>query len=165
MYIYFCAALGAVNAAAARRIRRRFPRLSTPSILCLLGIGDFVFDFVVENAIIRLTEGYSFVRTRESLTLWPGEQYQFPIYECVLVVCVAMAFTYARWSADESPDGLSVIERGTYDLPRRLQLPARAFAAIGFCAAVLMICYHLPFNWLSIGGSSFAELPSYLLPG
>lgn len=165
MYIYFCGALGAVNVVFARRLRKRYPSLSTPSILAILWVGDFVFDFVVENLIIRTSEGYSFVRTEKWLTLWAGEQHQFPIYEAVLVAFVAMAFTYILWSADDHPDGLSLIERGTLDLPRRLQLPARAFAAIGYCAVVLMLCYHLPFNWLSIGGDSFAQLPSYLLPG
>jgi hypothetical protein len=29
----------------------------------------------------------------------------------------------------------------------------------------MLLLYHLPFNWLGVGGTSFAHLPSYLLPG
>jgi Spirocyclase AveC-like len=164
MYIYFCAALGYVGAMAARKLQTRFPHLSTQGILALLFIGDFLFDFVVENFIIRSTAAYSFVQTNEAMTLWGGEQYQFPIYESFLVACVGTAFTYARWSMDWSEDGLSVIERGVLSLPARFQLPTRILAAIGFCAAVLMVCYHLPVNWISLTGDSFARLPSYLAP-
>ena len=47
-------------------------------------------------------------------------------------------------------------------LPSRYRLAARVMAAIGFAAAVLMMCYHLPLNWVSLTGHSFANLPSYL---
>jgi Spirocyclase AveC-like len=162
MYIYFCAALGYVGTMAARKLRARFPDLSTQGILAVLFVGDFIFDFVVENLIIRTTDGYSFVQTNGALTLWAGEQYQFPIYECFLVACVGLAFTYARWSMDWDENGLSVVERGVLSLPSRYRLAARVLAAIGFCAAVLMLCYHLPINWIGLTGHSFAELPSYL---
>ena len=160
MYIYFCAALGYVGAMAARGLRARFPHLSTQGIIAVLFVGAFAFDFVVENLIIRTTDAYSFVQTNGALTLWAGEKYQFPIYESFFVACVAMAFTYARWSMDWDENGLSVIERGVLSLPC-YQLAARVLAAVGFCAVVLMMCYHLPF-WVSLTGHSFAHLPSYL---
>jgi hypothetical protein len=49
-------------------------------------------------------------------------------------------------------------------LPSRYRLAARVMAAIGFAAAVLMMCYHLPFNWVSLTGHTFAHLPSHLTP-
>lgn len=55
-----------------------------------------------------------------------------------------------------------MIERGVLSLPSRYQLAARVLAAVGFCAVVLMMCYHLPLNWVSLTGHSFANLPSYL---
>ncbi len=130
----------------------------------MLFVGDFVFDFVVENLIIRTSEAYSFVQTNEALTLWAGKQCQFPIYESFFVACVATAFTYVRWSLDWDESGPSVVERGVLSLPSRYRLPARVLAVVGFCAVVLMVCYHLPFNWVSLTGHSFAHLPSYLRP-
>lgn len=58
-----------------------WPQLSQTAVLALMWVFFFVFDFVAENLIIRTSEAYSFVRTEESLTLWAGEQYQFPLYE------------------------------------------------------------------------------------
>ena len=165
MYVYFCAGLGTVGVALARRLRARNPRISTASVLAVMWIGDFIFDFVVENTIIRTTDAYAFAQTQHGLTLWPGSQYQFPIYESILVAFVSVAFTAVRLSALDAEDGLSFIERGVEAFPARLHLPLRALSAIGFCAAVLIVFYHLPFNWLGMGGGSMAELPSYLLPG
>lgn len=165
MYIYFCSALGAMGLALRARARVRWPDVSETLLLTGMWVFFLVFDFVVENAIIRLTEAYSFVRTQESLTFWAGSQYQFPVYESICVAFVATGFAAVRMSADASPDGLSFIERGLGDLPKSLRSLARLLAAVGYSAVVLIVCYHLPFNWLSVGGGSLADLPSYLTPG
>jgi hypothetical protein len=62
---------------------------------------------------------------------------------------------------DWDENGLSVVERGVLSLPSRYRLAARIMATIGFCAAVLMVCYQLPVNWVCLTGHSFAHLPSY----
>ncbi len=165
MYIYFCSALGAMGLALKDRMRARWPGASETLLLTGMWLFFLVFDLVVENAIIRLTDAYSFVRTQRGLTLWPGSQYQFPVYESICVAFVAMAFAAVRMSADGSPDGLSFVERGLGDLPRALKGPARVLAAVGYSAVVLILLYHLPFNWLGVGGGSLAHLPSYLTPG
>lgn len=165
MYVYFCAGLGALGLYWVRRLRARRPGISNAAALSVVWLGDFAFDFVVENVIIRTTDAYAFARTEEWLTLWAGSQHQFPIYESVLVACVSVAFTYVRLSAMDSPEGLSMIERGANRFPLRWRLPVRAFAAVGYCAVVLIMLYHLPFNWISLGGDSLADLPSYMLPG
>lgn len=165
MYIYFCSALAAMGLWVRRKVRERRPQVSDTLVMVGMWVGFVVFDVVVENLIIRLSEGYAFVQTQKGLTLWPGKAYQFPIYESLLVGCVAMGFAAIRLSAEGDEHGRSFIERGVDSLPGSLRLPARALAAIGYSAVVLLVCYHLPFNWLSVGGGSFAHLPSYLMPG
>ncbi|MCW2856594.1 MAG: hypothetical protein JWR52_2209 [Marmoricola sp.] len=165
MYIYFCCALGAMGLAVRKRARARWPRVSDTVLVTGMWVFFLAFDFVVENAIIRLTDAYSFVRTQGGLTLWAGSQYQFPIYESICVAFVATAFAAIRMSADADEGGASFIERGLIDLPGRTRLAVRTLAAVGYSAVVLIICYHLPFNWLSVGGASLAHLPSYLKPG
>ena len=85
MYTYFCIGVALVgvlghpcacgsagpsisNVSAGGGVRRRF-----------------VFDFVIENLIIRIAHAYAFAQTPAALTLWAGSQYQFPIYESVCV--------------------------------------------------------------------------------
>lgn len=162
MYVYFCSALAAMGLALKDRWVARHPNASETTVIVGLWVGFFVFDFVVENLIIRTSDAYSFVRTARPLTLWAGSQYQFPIYESICVAFVAMGFAAVRISADRSPDGVSFLERGLTDLPRRLRFPVRLLAAIGYCAVVLIMLYHLPVNWLGITGDSVAHLPSYL---
>jgi hypothetical protein len=162
MYVYFCSALAAMGIALRNRWVAKHPETSDTLVLVGMWVGFFVFDFVVENAIIRTSQAYSFVRTTGSLTLWPGSQDQFPIYESICVAFVAMGFAAVRLSADRSPDGVSFLERGLTDLPRRIRFPVRLLAAIGYCAIVLIMLYHLPVNWLGITGDSVAHLPSYL---
>lgn len=165
MYIYFCAGLGLIGAALANKLRLRRPTMSIAGVLAVIWIGDFIFDFVLENLIIRTTQAYAFARTPPELTLFAGSQFQFPIYESFLVAFVACAFTRLRMSAMDDPHGLSFIERGTLDLPVALRQPMRCLAAIGFSATVLVLVYHLPFNWIGLGGTSTIDLPSYMLAG
>ena len=68
---------------------------------------EFLFDFVVENVVIRTTHAYAFAKTYEPLTLWAGEVHQFPIYESLLVAFVGCVFTWARMEAEERPAGQS----------------------------------------------------------
>jgi len=164
MYVYFCCGLGALGLGVRARLLRRWPQLSPTVVLALMWSFFFAFDLVVENLIIRTSEAYSFVRTEGALTLWAGSQFQFPLYESFLVACVAMAFASIGLSAERDSGRQSFIERGTENLPPWSRLPVRLLAATGYTAAVLMICYHMPFNWLSLGGSSVADLPSYLTP-
>lgn len=164
MYVYFCSAEAALGLGVRARLLARYPGMSQTLVLGLMFVFFFVFDFVAENLIIRTSEAYSFVRTEESLTLWPGEQHQFPLYESFLVACVAMGFAAIRLSAERDPDGRSFIERGVEFVPTWAVQPARLLAATGYAAVVLMVLYHLPFNWLSLGGDSMADLPSYLTP-
>ncbi|MFZ2172622.1 MAG: spirocyclase AveC family protein [Rhodococcus sp. (in: high G+C Gram-positive bacteria)] len=165
MYVYFCAGVAIVACHHANKVRRRYPQISKVTLFVFIFAAEFIFDFVVENVVIRTTHAYAFARTYEPLTLWPGELYQFPIYESILVAAVGCVFTYMRMEAEQHPEGLSPIEAGFDRWRPSLQSSARNFAVLGFCAVTLVLVYHLPFNWLGLIGSSMADLPSYLMPG
>ncbi len=165
MYIYFCAGVAIVACHEATRIRRRWPAISKFRLFVLIFVAEFVFDFVVENAVIRATHAYAFAKTYEPLTLWPGEIHQFPIYESILVATVGCVFTWARMEAGERPEGESPIEVGSERWRPSLRPHVRNLAVLGFCVVTLVFVYHLPFNWLGLIGTSYADLPTYLLPG
>ena len=96
MYAYYCIGVAIVGAAVVNRLRARRPDISNVAALSVIFVGAFIFDFVTENAIIRLSQGYSFVKTPESLTLWAGSQHQFPIYESIFVATLGVFFTYLK---------------------------------------------------------------------
>jgi Spirocyclase AveC-like len=165
MYIYFCAGVAIVACYHAAKVRRRWPQMSKFRLFVFIFIFEFLFDFIVENVVIRTTHAYAFAKTYEPLTLWAGKVYQFPIYESILVAFVGCVFTWARMEAEERPLGQSPIEFGAERWRPSLQPYVRNFAVLGFCMVTLVFVYHLPFNWLGLIGTSYADLPSYLLPG
>jgi hypothetical protein len=162
MYLYFCIGVGMGGTAVVMRLRRRFPGTSNARALAVVFALACVFDVIVENGIIRLTQAYEFAKTMGSLTLWAGSQYQFPVYEFVLVALLGVVFTALRLSALDHPDGVSFAERGFERFRPRLQRPVRLLAVVGFCVCTLFCVYHLGFNWLGTNGHSLAPLPSYL---
>jgi hypothetical protein len=166
MYVYFCAGVAIMSCEVViKPLRKRWPRITDAQLFVVIWICEFVFDFVVENIIIRGTHAYAFPKTFGSLTLWKGEVHQFPIYESVFVATLGSAYTKARLDAIKDPKGLSPIERGFERWPKRLQASIRALAVIGFCAAATISIYHLPLNWLGFIGDSTSKLPSYMRPG
>ncbi len=165
MYVYFCAGVAIVGCPAYFALRSHWPRLSNVSVLAIVFVGEFAFDFVVENLAIRLTHGYAYAQTYGPLTLWAGSQFQFPLYESFLVATLGLLYTWMRLQAVSSADGLSPVERGFDRWRPSLQSKVRTLAVIGFCCAATILIYHLPFNWLGIIGASKANLPTYLWPG
>jgi hypothetical protein len=164
MYVYFCIGVAIAGCAVIGRLRRGYPAISDVAALSVVYVLACVFDFVVENAIIRSTQAYAFARTPASVTLWAGSGYQFPIYEMLFVAALGTIFTAVRLSAIDATDGVSTVERGFERFRPRLQAPVRMIAVIGFSMTTLLVVYHLGVNWLGTNGDSVARLPSYLLP-
>lgn len=165
MYVYFAAGVAIVACHEAKRVRRRWPNITKFRLFVFIFAFEFTFDFVLENIIIRTTHAYAYAKTYEPLTLWAGEVHQFPLYEAFLVACVGCMFTWARLEAEERPIGESPIEVGAHLWRPSLQPHVRNFAVLGFCFLTLVFLYHLPFNWFGLIGDSYADLPTYLLPG
>jgi hypothetical protein len=164
MYVYFCIGVAIAGCLLVGRLRARFPSISNVHALFYVFVGAFVFDFIVENAIIRSTQAYSFAKTAKALTLWSGSVYQFPIYESICVAALGTIFTALRLSALDSSDGVSFVERGCERFRPGLRGTVRLVAVIGFAVLTLFVVYHLVINWLGVTGTSFAQLPSYLEP-
>ena len=161
MYVYFCAGIGMIGCGIATRMRRHFPYLTNAGIYTIVWLFNFAFDFVVENLAIRITRGYGFAKTYGPLTLFPRKVYQFPIYQSVFVASLGCLFSAMRLKAYDDGNGISPIERGFWNWPRQLHGTIRTFAIIGFCAAAVIILYHLPLHWLGIIGDCHADMPSY----
>ena len=165
MYIYFCTGAAILGCITVHALRRRFSDISNVQALFVVFCGEFALGLILENTIIRITQAYGYAQTTGWLTLFPGSQYQFPVYESLFTAGLGVAFTAVRLSAQDSPDGVSIIERGYQRWRPALQRPVRLLAVIGFSATALLVIYHLPFNWLGVGGTSMADLPSYLHAG
>lgn len=165
MYIYFCAGAAIVACTVVKALRRRWPDISPSTLMIIVWVGEFTFDFVLENLIIRSTHAYGFPKTYGPLTLFAGKVHQFPIYESIFVANLGSAFTIVRLAALDHPTGLSPLEYGYQRYPKVLQGWIRLLAVVGFCSLCVVTMYHLPLNWLGVIGDCMGDLPSYMLPG
>ena len=164
MYMYFCIGVAIAGCALVSRLRERYPTISNFSALAVVFVLAFLFDFAVENLIIRSTQAYGYAQAPAAVTLWAGSLYQFPIYESVFVAALGVLFTGLRLSARDAADGVSYVERGYERLRPSLQTRVRIVAVIGFSMTMLLVVYHIGVNWLGTNGDSIAHLPSYMRP-
>ncbi|MFN9525643.1 MAG: spirocyclase AveC family protein [Pseudomonadaceae bacterium] len=162
MYVYFGVVLAALQLASLRFLQSRL-KLGFCSAVAGAFVVAFVFDLVVESQIIKLTEAYSWCFTIGSLTLWAGEQHQFPLYEPFLVALYSTLYLWLILSRENDPNGVSFIERGLERLPAGWHTPARLMAATGF-ATLTTIMYFAGFYLFTLFADTYAQLPSYLLP-
>ena len=156
------AAIG--GCAILARLRSRLPGLSNFGHYAILFAVFGVLDFVIENIFVR-AQIYIFWGAYSGLTLWPGQIYQFPLYETLFAVIYALGFVWLRDSRDER--GISAVERGADKLGalQRFTTAIRFLALTGFCLVWGMISYFMPFAWMSMMSDSYPPLPSYLHGG
>lgn len=158
MYLYFGVALAEIQLRIFNRLEAR--RVALPVTVLAVFAAAFVFDLVAESAIIQGTEAYAWPTTVGWLTIWKGEQFQFPLYESFLVGCYATLYMFLVRSARTQPR--SFIERGVDRLPSGLHLPVRLLAATGF-AGLCTLVYFGGFVIVSQWADNTVALPSYLM--
>lgn len=163
-YLYLGIGFAAIECRIIQRLRVRWPSASNVRTFATATSMIFVLDILVEQLFVR-THVYAYPRTIEALTLWPGSEFQFPIYESVFVALYALGFTALRMSAIDSPDGLSFVERGVQRIRPGARKLTRLLAVTGFCAAWAALSYFIPWSWMSVNADSINhKVPTYMLP-
>jgi hypothetical protein len=161
-YVYLGAGGGLLGWWIVLRLRRRHPGISNPAAL-LVTLGIFcVIDAVLENIFIR-SDMYSYARGWRAVTLWPGSQYQFPLYNSLFVGLYALGFTYVRLQWHDR--GRTSIDAGLDRVRDSVRTTVQLFAYIGFSAFTAAVAYFIPWSWISVNADAIARLPSYLRAG
>lgn len=154
-----------IGCAVLRKLRSRFPWMSNLTLFTILGLVMIPIDFFFEVVLAIIPGLWAYPGTVGELTLFPGERYQFPLYEPILVAAITMGWTMMRWFRDDR--GRSFVQRGVDEL--RVSERAKTFvsflAVTGFVHAVLVVGYMIPVNLITVKNDSFAEVPSYLRAG
>jgi len=157
MYMYFGVVLAAIQLQVFERLR---PRLGLVGAALLAFAAAFVFDLIAESAIIQLTHAYAWPYTIGALSIWAGTQFQFPLYESLLVAIYASLYSALIYS--ERGGKLAWIERGSEVFSGTSQLLIRLFAATGF-AALCTAIYLGGFYLFSQFADSQVVMPAYLM--
>ena len=163
-YLYLGIGLAAIECRIILALRRRVPHISNIRAFGIGFVAMFAVDIVIEQVFLR-TRVYAFPRTWEALTLFPGTEFQFPVYESLFVAVYAAGFTALRMSAHDDPHGVSFLERGIQRWTPKLRIPITLLAVIGFCAVWAAVAYFVPWSWMSVNPDSLIDVPSYMLPG
>jgi hypothetical protein len=162
-YLWLGVGFGALQVLAMDRLRRRLPRLTVPQTYLILFGLFMIIDFIMENVLFIRLGLYSYSRTIGFLTVWPGTQYQFPLYNCVFVAGIPCAIAVLLRSAGGSGSGfLQVRVNG---LPMWANELASTLGVAGYCAATLAVSYFGPHMFLSRIADSVPALPLYLWHG
>lgn len=156
MYMYFGVVLAAIQLKVFNWIR---PRLGLLAGLLLAFAVAFAFDFIAESVIIRYSHAYAWPYTVGAWSVWAGTQFQFPLYESLLVAVYASLYSVLLHS--ERGQEMAWIERGSEALSGLLKGVIRLFSATGF-AALCTAIYFGGFSLFSQFADSQVAMPAYL---
>ena len=144
-----------------RVMRKRWPTLGIGWGIAAVFAVISIYSAVTEPTFLRLGV-WAFPGIPQSLALFPGKAYQYPLYQVPLIGYVCTVFTLLRYYRDDK--GQLFVEKGLDRL--NLSSPKKrlvTFLAIaGFVQPFFAIGYYLPFNLFAIHTDTAPALPSYL---
>jgi Spirocyclase AveC-like len=144
-----------------RKTTELWPTMKMGWRITILFAAFAVIDTIVENAIMR-TGIAAYPGVVRSVTLFPGEVYQWPLYEAGIIAFVNTGFTSLRYFKDDR--GQTFVEKGIDNLRlsggRRKALTF--FALAGFIQPFFLIGYYLPYNLFVVHADTFPAYPSYM---
>lgn len=153
-----------------RRLAGRFPRMSRVESALLIYAFFVAFDFVLENAMVRL-HLYTLGGAVRELSFFPGTVEQFPIYQSLTVGLLWAGLSLLWFHRDDH--GYTLIERGVHRLTVRGRPVGRktkkllSFLALaGFVNMAMIVCIEIPVNAIQLHADPLpADLPPYLNAG
>jgi hypothetical protein len=146
--------------ALLRHTHRRWPDMTKTGLVFSAIGGAFVIDLLLELAFIR-TGMYAYGGAVQSLSIFGGSRYQFPVYEAVFWMPVWGITGALRYFRDDR--GRSLLERRADDQPGS-DRKRNAVRILAFCGLVnvLVLGYNLTFTAMGVWGGPTPALPSYL---
>lgn len=140
-----------------RRIKSRWPDISTfQLILCTYAVA-FVWDFVMEALIMLPIGFYTYPGAIRSVSFNAGTYYQWPVYEGLMWGGVQAALCCLRYFTDDR--GRTVVERGLDRVQGGFvrQQFIRFLAIFGAVSASFFIFYNIPAQWVGMHSDPWPE--------
>jgi len=148
-YVWGLWGVVAAQAWAMRRMRARWPRMSTPALLWWSYCWGFAVFMILEVVYMRCGV-YGYHAAIPSLTLWYGEYYQFPIYEAVFAGFWCLGYASLLYFRNDK--GQTIVERGVERIKSggASQIGLRFLAVTALATLIYMVSYNIPYWILNI---------------
>jgi hypothetical protein len=146
-----------------RKLRARYPRMSTPMLVFISYWNGFLVFLLLE--IVYMRAGiYGYHGTVPELTLWYGEYYQMPIYEALYAGLWCLGYSCLMYFRNDK--GQTLAERGIERVRtgQAGQLGLRFAAMTAICTGIYMVSYNIPYwitNNLNEAWPKEAQINSY----
>ena len=140
LYIWFFMGPAILGGKFLNFMKRRFPNNGMALNIFCLFLGLAMFDAIVEIFFVR-TGTFAYPGAIRSLSLWPGEPYQFPLYEPIIVGGMLTTYACLRYFRDDK--GFTFVERGVEQmkLPKARETFVRFLALAGVTYSIIITTY------------------------
>jgi hypothetical protein len=147
-----------------RAMHQRWPRLGLGWRIGAVFLAMATVDLIVEVSILRAGMA-AYPGVIRAWTIFPGQVYQWPLYEAGIIGFVNTGWTCLRYFKDDK--GRVFVERGAerLQLTKPKQRVLTFLAIAGFAQPFFLIAYFLPYNLFAIHADTFPAYPSYLRTG
>lgn len=154
-YMFVLAPATIFGAWMMRRAKARFPGIGKFGLIMVAFGAMFTLDLLAELVWVRFGL-YVYGGPIESVTVFSGHYYQFPIYEAFLFGGCMAAFSSLVYFRNDK--GETVAERGASDLrvKRGARTALRFFALLGICNMLLM-GYNVATQWFALRADNWVE--------
>lgn len=147
-----------------RWVRRHLPRINRAGLIAFLMVLMFAQDVVGE--LITLLQGVDrYVWVGGNISLWPGTDYQFPLYEGIFWGCGMVGLSAMIYCFRDSEDRM-ITDRGLDRLKIRRGRTLIRVLALGAVFNAAMLVFNLGFNVVNQhADTTQSTVPSYLENG
>lgn len=162
-YIWFNFGIPVMFVWVWRRMESRFPKWTAVRTILALLLTMALLDAIMEVAFLRMRV-YGYPGADQSLSLFPGHFYQYPVYVGVTTALFWFAMATLVYYVDDK--GHSWAERGIEKLRvgSRMRTFVRWLALVGACQLIFIVSYFIPsWLWYSHHSPIPADTPAYMI--
>ncbi len=144
-----------------KKTTEKWPSMSMAGSIAILALATGTIALVVENALMR-TGIAAYPGVIKSMSLFPNEVYQWPLYEVGCMAFVSTSFTCLRYFRNDK--GQTFVEKGidNLNLSAGKKKLVTFLALAGFIQPFFTFGYYVPYNLFAIHADTFPAYPSYM---
>lgn len=160
-YLTFSLLNAMAGCAILRVLQDRWPQLGLAWRILAVFLVMALIDLVVEVLLLRVGMA-AYPGVIRSLSIFPGQVYQWPLYEAAIIGFLNTGWVCLRYFKDDR--GRLFVERGLerLNLPKPKQRIVTFLAIAGFAQPFFLIAYFVPYNAFAIRADTFPAYPSYM---